>query len=165
MLGNIILEDLCQRAAAGTLDRPLYLAVTVTSGTTSRCASALSLEGLLQRVVPGLPDARNQPVTNIPKTMELFTQKYRMDSATDLGINWQDYPAHLQLISNYTNILFRLGYDAAPVDQAIMEYGFERSLDLALFHHNENLTAMILENWETLDPGSEKLKLRRGDLR
>jgi tetratricopeptide (TPR) repeat protein len=158
-LGKALLEHLCQKAASGKMDRPLYLAVTLFPDATTLCGSPLILEGLLQRVAPMESGVSTEPVTDIEKTYRLFSSEYRLDSATDFTTDWSRIPAHVHLISNYTNILFRLAYDAAGKNEKqIMEFGFEESARIASFHENQSLLEMILEYWGELDPGSEKLK-------
>lgn len=166
MLGAALLEHLCFKASTETLKRPLYLAVTLSPKATKSCGSSLVLEGLLMRVVPSATDEPSEPVTDISKTYKLFSQDYRLESATDFATNWNRLPAHEELVRNYANILFRLGYDAGTNnDQQIMEFGFEESMKIASFHKNEATMKLVLNYWEKLDPGSEKLKMMQEDYR
>ncbi len=159
MLGNALVEELCMETTAGTLKRPLYLAVTLFPNAANTCSSSLILEGLLQRVVPPAVEGSAEPTTDVAKTYQLFSTEYRLESATDLLTDWDRVPAHSQLVKNYTNILFRLGFDAAAGKQTqIMEFGFDQSLKISAFHHDESTREMVLEYWSKLAPDSEKLK-------
>ncbi len=159
MLGNALVENLCEQTSSGKLQRPFYLAVTLQSNATLTCGSSLVLEGVLQRVTAPAINEPSEPITDIAKTFHLFSHELRLDSATGLGTDWKRHPSHVQLMKNYTNILFRMGYDAAgKKDWSIMEYGFEKSLKMASFHEDQATVKLILEYWEKIAPESQNLQ-------
>ncbi len=159
MLGNALIEFLCQKVSSGQLQRPLYLAVSTNQRAANTCGSSLLLQGLLQKVIPG-KTGKPGPVTDVDRTFHLFKHEFRMDSATDFSTQWQHFPAQAQLMSNYSGILFRMGYAAiGEKDSAIMEYGFSEGLKIASFHKDQNTIDLIECYWDRSAAGhQQKLK-------
>lgn len=122
--------------------RPIYVALTVPLEKLGDQRS-VTLEGLCARV-----DALsgNKEDIDYRKTLELFRDAYRLDSATDWTYPWDLRPAEQGLLTNYAHVLFRAAEKARQKGDRDALRGLVRiGLDLARFHDESSLVQRFEE--------------------
>ncbi|MCU0610647.1 MAG: hypothetical protein MUE60_02530 [Candidatus Eisenbacteria bacterium] len=91
-----------------TRRRPVYISLTVPFDRLGS-ARSLTIEGLCARV-DGLTGSSER--TDYKKTLALFRDTYRLDSATDWTYPWDLRTAEQKLLTNYLHVLARAAEDA-----------------------------------------------------
>ena len=115
----------------------------------------LSLEGLVYRVLPAAPRQDDNP-TVMARNLEKL---YRMESATSVATNWEQWSSLRMLSLNYASAYLRLGMARAksgdlPGARRLMI----RALELNEFHHGSIETAKwIISSWSGWDTKSPDL--------
>lgn len=153
---------LAAKAVAGLVEnlkkdgwkRPLYLAVTV-DRTQAPILNALSLEGLVYRVLPrnreGLEIDRERLTRNL-------AGRYRLESATSLGVDWEAWSAVKQLVKNYGAARVQLATAlAAAHDLAGSREQMVRALELCEFHGDRDGGRQLVAMWARGDPRAPQL--------
>lgn len=159
MYSTKVIRAVVAKAARGEWREPIYIAVTV-PGATELCPRPLVLEGVLWRVeaaeaAPLTPGDVADPATDVQASHRLFEEAYRLESATELGYDWQLNNGVRALMDNYVSGLFRLAVAAGKAgEQKIMRTSFRRGLELARFHGRDDLAASMADYWRRLDPGN-----------
>ncbi|MBK8164999.1 MAG: hypothetical protein IPK64_03430 [bacterium] len=157
-----VLRAVVAKAVRGEWRTPIYLAVTI-PGATELCPQPLVLEGVLWRVAaaaagPGGPGDTTDPATDVKASHRLFEDLYRLESATDLGYDWERNNSVRALMDNYISAQFRLAVAAAKAgEQAMMRAAFRRGLELARFHGRDELAASLRSYWRKLDPANPEI--------
>lgn len=157
-----VVRAVVAKAARGEWRAPIYIAVTV-PGATELCPQPLVLEGVLWRVAPAEADPVNpgdaaDPATDLETSHRLFEEIYRLESATDLGYDWQRNNSVRALMDNYVSVQLRLAVAAGKAGrEEIMRTAFRRGLDLARFHGRDDLAASLRSYWRRLDPGNPEI--------
>ncbi len=137
---QVLLQDLVDRVRAGTWKGPVYMAITVSENYLKCCENGLEIEGLLWRVKSGAGDSSAQGGTDshpidAVKTIRLFRDDFRLDSATDLGFPWGPTSAVGKLMKNYPAVLqAAAGPLAKQGDMAGVRYALGRAIDILDFH-------------------------------
>jgi len=159
LFSSLVMRELCARAADGRHPGPVYVAVTVPTSTRDQCGKEVRIEGLLLRAGTRDSESTPEPIINLERTYQLFTRHYRLESATDLGTRWSDYPSVAHLMGNYSGILFRLAVSAAKADRAPeMRYAFRTGLIIDKFHGNSESRDRLTEYWNRLDPDNTEAR-------
>lgn len=155
IFSRIVVDDLAARVGAGTWTGPVYLAVTVAETHLDCCTGRLELEGILWRIRGRAEDGAVKPETpamNVDRTLRLFRETFRMDSATDLGFPWAPTSSVGKLMSNYPAVLQTLGSAcAAAGDRDGLRYALERAVRLYEFHGESGKAEAMREYWKQLD--------------
>jgi hypothetical protein len=160
-LSQVLLQDLVDRARAGTWRGPVYLAVTVTENYLKCCEGGLEIEGLLWRVKPGgknagAPGDADSHAIDAAKTMRLFRDDFRLDSATDLGFPWGPTSAVGMLMQNYPAVLqSAAGPLAKQGDLAGVRYALGTAIRILSFHGDTERVKAVARYWKELDPDSK----------
>jgi len=121
--------------------RPVYISLTVPVERLG-AERSLTIEGICARV-----DALKGSAETIDykKTLALFRDTYRLDSATDWTYPWDLRPAEQKLLTNYLHVLLRAAEEARKVkDFESAGRMAEIGLGIARFHE-ENALAQHLE--------------------
>ncbi|MBN1250382.1 MAG: hypothetical protein JXC32_22145 [Anaerolineae bacterium] len=129
------------RELVKTKKRPIYVSLTVPLDRLGTERS-LTIEGLCARV-----DALGGNVEAIDhrKTLTLFRDTYRLDSATDWTYPWDLRPAEQKTLINYLHVLLRAAEDAKKAgDRDSAARLADIGLGIARFH-NEALVIQRLE--------------------
>lgn len=157
-----VLRAVIAKAVRGEWRAPIYLAVTV-PGAPELCQRPLVLEGVLWRVDTATADAPRpgegaDPDTDVTTSHRLLEDVYRLESATDLGYDWQRNNSVRALMDNYISVQFRLAVAAGKAGkEEIMRTAFRRGLELARFHGRNELASSMLSYWRKLDPGNPEI--------
>jgi hypothetical protein len=160
-LSQVLLQDLVDRARAGTWKGPVYLAITVSENYLRCCEGGLEIEGLLWRVKAGGNDAGAQGdadshAIDAAKTIRLFRNEFRLDSATDLGFPWGPTSAAGMLMRNYPAVLqSAAGPLAKQGDLAGVRYALGTAIRMLSFHGDAEGVRAVARYWKELDPESK----------
>lgn len=134
--------------------RPVYFAVTVpTAG--SDLAHPLTLEGIVYRVWPG---TRHEVIADTTQIERNFGARYRMQSASSRGLDWNEWSALRTMVANYMAAEWALARALAPHDPVAAGRALARGLELAEFHHQDDAAQGMLAFWHSFAPGSRDLK-------
>ncbi len=155
-----VVRAVAKKAAAGDLQRPLYLALTVSPERIDAAGQPRRLEGLLWRIVaePQATAGGMDLGTDLPRTWRLFQDAFRLESATDLSFPWPRFKSIAALMQNYTAVLTRVAAAAGEEgDTEVMRDAFRHAAQLAAFHGREGTVATLVEYWRRLDPDNPEL--------
>jgi len=130
------------RELAKTKKRPVYVSLTVPLDRLGPERS-ITIEGLCARV-----DALKGDIEAIDyaKTLALFRDTYRLDSATDWTYPWDLRPAEQKLLTNYLHVLLK-ATDAAQKagDRESAGRLAEIGIDIARFHGEKSIEQQLEE--------------------
>lgn len=146
-----VLQGLIDTLDAANEQRPLYYAVTVALDYYPT-PHVLSLEGVVYRALVEKGDERRVDGEALAKNME---DAYRLESATSLGIDWDEYSALRSLMLNYAVAYARLAEarnEGGDRDGA--RWTMERSMKLCQFHHLNESGEHLADAWAAWDPDS-----------
>jgi tetratricopeptide (TPR) repeat protein len=154
MPSQAALAGLIKRLGKDGWKRPLYVAVTVYRKQYS-IPNQLSLEGVLYRVLPERSD-------EIEISRDLLARNlgelYRLDSASSLGIHWDQFSALGPLMMNYAVAEGRLATGLAGAgDMARAREEMRRALTLCEFHQCSDIGRKLLEEWGNWDAKAPEL--------
>ena len=151
--GNEALKDMVDSLRVGGWKRPLYVAVTVDRDSYP-IPKNLSMEGVVYRVLPEKP---KQDI-NVEVTARNIDKLYRLQSATSVAVNWEDWSSLHPLVLNYGGAYVRLAEALArggdlPRARALMI----RTLELIEFHHGDREFARsVISTWSGWEPRSRE---------
>jgi hypothetical protein len=115
----------------------------------------LRVEGLLWRVLPERNghDSEEEPDIDLAKTLRLFRQDFRLDSATDLGFPWAERSSIRTLMTNYPAVL-RLVATAAAERGELEDFHFalDRATAVLAFHGDEETVKTLDDYRDVIDP-------------
>jgi hypothetical protein len=156
-----------ERVNDGTWKKPVYFSVTVAPGPIDYVSPKRELEGLLWRVIPGerATSADDCCPIGAARTLQLYRDEFRMESATDFGFPWEAESAVRSLMNNYTAILMVTAEECALLgDTRGMRYSYGEAIRLAKFHGDEERAKQYARVWKANDPKNpEPAALLYGD--
>jgi tetratricopeptide (TPR) repeat protein len=154
MQSQAALTGLIENLAKDGWRRPLYAAVTVYLSH-YKIPNTLSLEGVLYRVLPSRGDEIEISGDRLARNLG---NRYRLDSARSLGLDWDGWSALRPLMMNYAAAEGRLAtYWAGAGDLEKARAEMNRALDLCAFHHSGGVGKDLIEEWSGWDAKSPEL--------
>lgn len=149
------LEAMVQALQASGWKRPLYVAITVSESRVT-FPNRLSLEGLAYRV---LPEHGEEPKIDLAKLEHNLAGAYRLESATSLGLDWNDANAIGRLMMNYAAIRAHLAVGLAGAGRkAEARARMTEALELCAFHEQADFGASLVEGWKSWDEDGQELR-------
>ncbi len=146
------MQEVVRAALAGTLVRPVYVAVTVPMDAKA-VGARLSVEGLVYRTKRGALET----VADTARLQRNFGETYRLQSATSPALDWNAWSALRPLVTNYGAGEWMLAKARVRAGNRV---GASRSMNdllgLATFHHSES-THEFLDFWRGFDPHAPEL--------
>lgn len=149
-LASAVVKGLVEELAKSGWKRPLYLAVTVPCEP-EMIPNTRSLEGLVYRVRPETGGGLTVDRALIERNLD---RVYRLQSATSVAVDWNEWSALRQLSANYTatgwqlaNRLLKDGETTAARERLVT------ALTLLEFHRLRKEGAGLVDAWSALDPG------------
>jgi hypothetical protein len=116
------------------------------------------MEGLLWRVhkdpVPAASGAEDAVPIDAAKTLDLFQNQFRVDSATDLGYPLGPTSSVSRLMINYAAVLQSAAtvlVDAKSGDPADLRYALGKAIEILKFHGETEQAEAAARTWKTLD--------------
>lgn len=153
---QVHLEDLVDRIAAGTWKEPVYLACTVSPNLLACCEGRLEIEGMLWRVTAQMqkqPEGEKYMPVDASKTLRLFREDFRLDSATDLGYAWGPASSAGKLMINYPATLQQAAQARAKAgDLEDVRYAMTTAIEILRFHGQLEMAAAAEKYWKEVDP-------------
>jgi hypothetical protein len=139
------IHALGEEIARGEYRAPVYFAVTVAPGVLDGCGCPLELQGMAWRVLsPSSPSPSATTSSGadrhvaVERTLRLFRDTLRLDSATSLAHQWRPHSAIRQLMRNYPAVLSMVASDcAATGDIDCIRYCLDRAIAILEFHGEE----------------------------
>ncbi len=157
---HVLLQDLVERVRSGQWTGPVYMAVTVAPNFLDLAKGHSRIEGLLWRVMPDSWEPpqgsdREKPIEG-PRTLDLFRNAFRLDSATDLAYPWGPKSSVGMLMTNYPALLQAAAADAAGRgDLAEAGYALGMALEILDFHGEKDKAKAMAKYWKEIDPGAK----------
>jgi hypothetical protein len=163
--GAAVLQEVARRVAAGRWDQPVYGAVTVVD-LTSMIPNRLEMQGLLLRIGRETTTNTDEAMhLDVARTDSLLEYVYRMESAMDLGFQWESQPAIAQMMGSYVGSYRRLLAEyAAAGDLEAARRMLRNILPLLEFHgmlrhwDGRDRAEMLLVYWQELDPDNPEVE-------
>lgn len=154
MPSQAALKGLIENLTKDGWKRPLYVAVTVYRKQYS-IPNKLSLEGVLYRVLPSRGDEIENSGERLARNLGRL---YRLDSASSLGINWDQWSSLRPLMMNYAVAEGRFAASLAGAGDLARARGeMQRALTLCEFHRSSGIGCDLLEEWGEWDAKSPEL--------
>jgi hypothetical protein len=154
-----VVRALVGKVGDGTWTGPVYFAVTVAGPTLECCDQGQELEGLLWRVTrePG-PEADDEPRINASRSLRLFREEFRLDSATDFTYDWRPEAAATMLLRNYPALLRVIATKKAE-EGALSDVRFAlgEAVRMLEFQGNEEMRKALAKYWKELDPDNPEV--------
>jgi len=157
---GVIVQGMVEKVRTGTWKGPVYFSVTVSPSVLDLYVDRLRLEGLLCRVarepIPGASE--EAPPVDTPRTLALFQDDFRLDSATDLAYDWQTGNSAARLVRNYIAILRLVATneaEAGDLDDA--RYALREAISIAAFHGDTETTHKLATYWKELEPDNPEV--------
>ncbi len=156
---QVHLQDLVDRIAGGTWKEPVYMACTVAPKMLACGEGQLEIEGMLFRV-----KAEKQKTTegeetgpiNALKTLQLFRDDFRLDSATDMAYPWEPNSSVGNLMINYPAVLQQAAEARARAgDLGGVRYAMKTAIDILRFHGKTEMVQAAVAYWKEVDPQAE----------
>jgi hypothetical protein len=163
LYATTVVKALLKKVRGGDWKKPVYFAITVAPSTLAECDLGLEIEGLLLRVQkqPRSASQKGEYGVAYEKTLRLFREDFRIDSATDLGYSWPPHSAIRPLVTNYAAVLKDVAAGAAERgDLKTVRYALGTSVRILEFHGMTDFRQKILEYWTEIDPegGRERME-------
>ena len=138
--------------------RPLLYATTV-SDRNRVMPAKLVLEGLLNRVVPAEPSEVGRQEYNWTRNRELFDTLYRLDSATDPWIDWEQESSVGSMMLSFAAALVALSeHIMAQGKRAEAADDLFAALKIMALHDRPEHVREVLAWWEREDPSTPLLQ-------
>lgn len=147
-------KGLAEALAKDGWKRPLYIAVTVPN-CKDLVPNTLSLEGLVYRV---RPETGGGIVTDRARLERNLDHVYRLQSATSVAMDWDEWSSLAILASNYSAAWYQLAHQAkkdGDLDAARASMG--SALEILSFHRSLKQGPELLEAWAKVDPDAPQL--------
>ena len=153
-----IVEALVRKVQNGTWTGPVYFAITVAPPVLECCGQSLEIEGLLLRLrrEPKPADAKDERM-DLDKTLRLFRDTFRLESASDLGIRWRPESAAFMIMTNYAAVLSMAAeksVQAGRMDDA--RYALRTGITMMDAEGNAKMVRKLATYWKELEPGSSE---------
>ena len=151
----LLLKAVLDRVHDGSWTKPVYFAVTVADGPIDYVSPKMELEGLLRRVIPGEKSTSDDDCCpmNVARTLRLYQDEFRMESATDFSFPWAMQSAIGRLMNNYSGILMMAAEESALLgDSKGVQYSYREAIRLSSFHGNDNRVKEYARRWRESDP-------------
>jgi len=128
--------------------RPIYASVTV-AFRQYPIPNTRSLEGLTYRLLRSKSDDETITRDRLEDNLE---QQYRLDSASSLAVNWDDWSALRPIVLNYAVAEACLAGALAKSGEVKRARNLmNRSLDLCVFHDDARLGRYLVTEWKEWD--------------
>jgi hypothetical protein len=135
---SVVVAELLDRVKDGQRNDPVAFAITVATPVLEACPLERRLEGIVWRVLPtpappGGDDG--EPAVDAERTLALFRDELRIDSATDLAFRWDGMPASRDLMRNYPAVLRLAATERAKAgDLESARWALDRAAAILSFH-------------------------------
>lgn len=151
---DVVVEALMKPVGSVGWRKGVYFAVTVNPQVLERYEGYLRLEGLLFRVTSEqLAVAEEGAAVDADRTLDLFRNTFRLDSATDLGYDWRPGNAAGLLVMNYVAVLRRVATQKAEAgDLGDASYALREAIMLADFHGDAEMVQELAAYWAEVEP-------------
>ncbi len=151
-----VVQALLEKVRDGRWELPVYYAVTVMEPHLEACPLARELEGILWRVRKEprpVQEEEAEPALALTKTLRLFRQDFRLDSATDLAFTWRPNCALRPLMMNYSAVLRLAGSRCAEAaDRECVRFALGKAIHILDFHGQTSKVKELARYWKKLDP-------------
>ena len=151
---DAVLAALFDRVRSGAWTGPVAFAITVASPVLEACPLERRLEGIVWRVLPAPApvDDEGEPRIEAVRTLALFRDGLRTDSATDLALRWERMPAARDLMRNYPAVLRVAATERARAgDLESARWALDRAVTILRFHGEEKTAEDVRSYRESLD--------------
>jgi hypothetical protein len=160
-----VMKALLEKVRRGQWSRPVYFAVTVTPYYLDQSPVALEIEGLLWRVTRDpKPQAsaeegkEEEPRVDVQRTLDLYRNQFRLESATDLAFPWTPTAAASMLIKNYPAVLIPTASAAAEKgDIEDARFALRESIRILDFHGDKEKVKWVAGYWKKIDPDNPEI--------
>jgi len=153
-----VLKALLEKVRTGKWHRPVYFAITVAPTHLDACDRQLEIEGLLLRVTRAPKRADGEHSVNLDKTLRLFREEFRLESATDLAYPWTPDSAIRPLMTNYPAVLRLVAARSADGgDLESARYALREAMEVLEFHDYREMMGKMAEYWKELDPRNPEI--------
>ncbi len=154
-----VVSALLDRVRDGRWTRPVYFALTVSSGNLEPCKQTREIEGIAWRVGRELETETRTSGSriNLAHTVRVFQNDFRLDSATDYAHGWTPDDAATPLMRNYSAVLHAIATESAGQNEIEwMRYALREACRLLDFHGERELVRRTAEYWRQADPDSRE---------
>jgi tetratricopeptide (TPR) repeat protein len=158
---STIVRALLAKVESGEWKRPVYFAITVYQPVLDACPLALRIEGLLWRVLPEPGGEREDadPPIDAARSLELFRETFRLESATDLAHSWSPTDAATNLLKNYPALLRIVATRRAEAgDLEGTRFALREAIRILDFHGEEEMRREMAAYWKELDPDNPEIE-------
>jgi hypothetical protein len=155
MFSLLLIECVAELVGGGKWKEPVYLALTVAPATLEHVDRERQVEGLLWRVLPGKAGRGDdeEPRVAYARTLQLFRDGFRLDSATDLAFPWEARSSVRMLMKNYPAVLRIVGTEAAKRgDTGAVRFAMGEAVRILSFHGERETAAEVARYWDEIDP-------------
>ncbi len=153
----ILLRKVLDRVHDGSWENPVYFVVTVADPPIEFVSPKMELEGMLWRVLPGEKSTSDNDCCsmNVARTLQLYRDEFRMESATDFSFPWKGQSAIGRLMNNYSGILMMAAEESALLgDSRGVQYSYREAIRLSEFHGNEDFVKTCADRWKECEPNN-----------
>ncbi len=153
--GIFLMKKVVDRAVEGAWKKPVYFAVTVAPEPLEYASSNRELEGILWRVIPGDRPAEGEEEIGIDaaRTMRLYHNRFRMESATDFSFPWGARSAVRRLMSNYPAVLWMAANEFGRIgDEDGMRDAYREAIRMLRFEGDGDRAKAYAKAWGAADP-------------
>jgi hypothetical protein len=149
-----IVDALVRKARNGSWPHPVCFALTVADERLADYRGSLRIEGLLwhlEREV--VPDAGKDAPIDLDRTLALFRDTFRLESATDPAYPWGDTDAVTQIVANYPAVL-RIVATGSARRERVEDVRFAMRTALAMLecHGQKDQVTAFATYWKQLEP-------------
>ncbi len=151
-----VMQALMDKVRKGKWKKPVYFALTVAQDHLEACGQDLKIEGLLLRVQKQTRPKGEKCCDydlDLAKTLGLFRDELRLESATDLAYPWKPESAIRPLMTNYAAVLKMVAVESAEKgDLETVRYALGEAIRIMDFHGNVDFVRKMAEYWKEVDP-------------
>jgi len=155
-----VVRALIGKVQDGSWTKPVYFAITVAPPALECCEQTLEIEGILWRVKRERAEAESEetPLVNVAKTLRLFRDDFRMDSATDLAFDWRPEAAATRILRNYPATLRLAATRSAEAGNIEgVRYSLREAIQILDFQGSKDMVRSFVEYWKKLDPENPEI--------
>lgn len=151
-----VVNALVKKVQSGAWTGPVYFAITVYPQVLECCGQTLEIEGVLLHLRPEpLPKGDEEKRVNLDRTLRLFRDDFRLESASDLSTDWRPEAAAYMMMTNYAAVLSIAASKSAEegrMDDA--RYALRTSLAMMKSEGNTKMVNELATYWKKLEPKS-----------